>query len=67
MKSVKELSYTEAVAELESILERLKGQNVEIDKLAAEAKRATELIRECRSRLTGVAKELDDILEDNQA
>ena len=67
MKSVKDLSYTEAVAELESILERLKGQNVEIDKLAAEAKRATELIRECRSRLTGVAKELDDILEDNQA
>ncbi|MBD5191631.1 MAG: exodeoxyribonuclease VII small subunit [Bacteroidales bacterium] len=66
MKPVKELTYSEAVAELESILERLKGQNVEIDKLAAEARRATEIIRECRSRLTGVAAELDEILEDKQ-
>ena len=64
MKPVKELTYSEAIAELESILDRLKGQNIEIDKLAAEARRATEIIRECRSRLTGVSKELDDILKD---
>lgn len=64
MKPVKELTYSEAIAELESILERLKGQNIEIDKLAAEARRATEIIRECRARLTGVSKELDEILEE---
>ncbi|MEE0978049.1 MAG: exodeoxyribonuclease VII small subunit [Muribaculaceae bacterium] len=63
MKPVKELTYTEAIAELEAILSRLKGQNVEIDRLAAEARRATEIIRECRARLTDVSKELDDILE----
>ena len=63
MKHVKELTYTEAIAELEAILSRLKGQNVEIDRLAAEARRATEIIRECRARLTDVSKELDDILE----
>lgn len=66
MKPVKELTYSEAITELEEILARLKGQNVEIDKLAAEARRATEIIRECRTRLTGVAKELDEILEEKE-
>ena len=50
----KKLTYTEAVAEIEQILARLRGEQIDVDTLAAEVKRATELIAQCKARLTEV-------------
>ena len=50
----KSITYAEAVAEIEQILTRLKSEQTDVDKLSAEVKRATELIAQCKARLTEV-------------
>lgn len=61
---VKDLTYTQAVTELESILRAMQGESCNIDSLTAYTRRATELLRECRSRLVATDKELKEILAD---
>lgn len=61
-KPVKELTYTEAVSELESILQMMQGDNCDIDRLTDYTRRATELLAECRSRLTTTDEQLRSIL-----
>ena len=52
----KKLSYTEAVAQIEQILARLRDEQIDVDTLAAEVKRTTELIEQCKAQLTDVEK-----------
>ena len=59
----KKLTYTEAVAEIEQILARLRGEHIDVDTLAAEVKRATELIAQCKAQLTDVEKAVKESLE----
>ena len=40
----KEMTYAEAMAEIEKILARFRNEEMDVDSLAAEVKRATELI-----------------------
>ncbi len=65
MSEVKDLTYNQAVAELEQILRLMQSDECDIDRLAALTRRATELIAECRSRLTATEEELRAILEQN--
>ncbi len=60
---VNKLKYSEAVAELDAILEAMKSKNCDIDELTAMTRRASELIAECRSRLTNVSAELEETLK----
>lgn len=59
----KNFNYTEAVQEVEQILERFRNEQLDVDRLAEEVKRASELIAACRERLTTVEKEVNNILE----
>ncbi len=61
-KPVKEMTYTEAVSELDSILQMMQGDKCDIDRLADYTRRATELLTECRSRLTTTDEQLRTIL-----
>lgn len=58
----KDLTYSQAVAELEKILRLMQSDECDIDRLAALTRRATELIAECRSRLVATDEELRAIL-----
>lgn len=60
------MSYGESVQELEAILSRLRGVDVDIDSLAVDVKRATELIAYCRQRLAGVEDEVGKILQSEE-
>lgn len=62
MTPVKELTYTQAVTELEQILATIQSDKCDIDKLSAYTRRATELLTECRARLTATDSELRTIL-----
>lgn len=62
-RPVSDLSYNEALAELESILSLIQSDRCDIDTLAAKTARATELLAACRSRLTATEKELKAILD----
>lgn len=63
MKPVEELTYNEAIAELEAIVSRLRGDNCDVDTLTAMTRRAAELLASCRSRLTATDTELRAIIE----
>ena len=62
-KPVNELTYNQAVNELDSILRNMQSDACDIDLLAAYTRRATELLTECRARLTATDRELKTILE----
>ena len=61
---VKDLTYNQAVSELDSILRTMQSDSCDIDKLAAYTRRASELLRECRRRLTATDEELKSLLAD---
>lgn len=66
MKPINEISYNEALKELGEIITSMQSNNCDIDKLAANTRRATELIAECRRRLTATEQELDEIFNKAQ-
>lgn len=66
LKPVKEMTYTEAVGQLEQILALMQSDKCDIDKLSAMTRRATELLAECKSRLTATDEELRTILAQMQ-
>ncbi|MCM1164181.1 MAG: exodeoxyribonuclease VII small subunit [Muribaculaceae bacterium] len=55
-------TYSESIKELEDILRRMQSDQCDIDHLAEYTRRASELIKECRSRLTATEEELRTIL-----
>ncbi|MBO5780473.1 MAG: exodeoxyribonuclease VII small subunit [Muribaculaceae bacterium] len=62
-KPANELTYREAITELENILRNMQSDDVDIDRLSILTRRATELIAECRSRLVATDEELRSILQ----
>lgn len=63
-------SFSEAMRELEVILERIEGEEVDIDRLAAELRRAAELLEICRAKIRKAEVEVTQIvqgLEDEEA
>lgn len=63
MQDPQELTYAQALAELEGILGRLRSDACDVDTLAAQTRRAVELLNLCRSRLTTTETELQQILD----
>ncbi len=61
-----ELTYTEAMAEVEQILTRFNNRQMDVDTLSAEVKRATELIAQCKERLARAEKEVAEVLGSNE-
>ena len=57
-----QLSYNQAIAELEKIVESLRSSATDVDTLTARTRRAVELLTICRSRLTTTEEELRTIL-----
>jgi exodeoxyribonuclease VII small subunit len=45
------ITYEQALTELQRIVEALENGNISIDELAAQTERATELIRFCQEKL----------------
>ena len=55
------MTYSEAVAELEQILSRLRSTDISIDELAPAVARASTLVDECRRQLEATKEELSKI------
>ncbi len=57
-----EIGYAEALAELEEILEGLEEEDVDVDALAEQVQRASELIELCRSRIGAAKLRIEEVL-----
>lgn len=60
-------SYAEGLAELEEILDYLRGSEVDLEAMAEKVERAGRLIRFCRQRLDDVSLQVNDVLESVKA
>ncbi len=56
-------SFSVAMKELESILERIDGDGIDIDHLATELRRATELLELCRGKIQKAEVEVSQIVQ----
>lgn len=63
-KQDNELTYNEALAELESIVSSLRSEGCDVDTLAERTRRAATLLALCRSRLTRTEEELSKVLDE---
>lgn len=59
----KEKTYSESVKELEEILERIESGELEVDVLAQEIKKASELIKNCKEKLYKTDEEIKKVLD----
>lgn len=63
MQPIEEMTYSQALAELEKILATLRGNDCDVDNLTKLTERAVALLNHCRSRLTTTDADLRKILE----
>jgi exodeoxyribonuclease VII small subunit len=62
--ATKKLTYSEALSELQSILLKLEKQELDVDQLSDQVKRASELIKFCKSKLHDTEEEIEKTLEE---
>jgi len=62
--SKKELNYEEAMTELETIVSGIEGDNITIDDISSKVKRATELIKICKTKLYKTEEDVKKVLGD---
>lgn len=58
----KDLGYAGALAELDEILVALDNDDADVDRLAEQVSRASELLRFCKERITGARAEVSQIV-----
>lgn len=59
-----ELKYTEAFEELQQIVADIEDGEISVDELSVKVKRAAELIKICKAKLTATDSDVSKILED---
>lgn len=62
----KNIKYSEAVKEIENILQHLEEEELDVDQLADKVKRATELIQFCKDKLKNTEEEVNKILDEDE-
>ncbi len=63
----KDQTYTEAIAVIEDILQKIETGELDVDDLAEKVKQASELLKFCREKLFKTEKELEKILKEIDA
>ncbi len=61
---IQQLTYSQALSELEGILSALRSDSCDVDTLAERTRRAAELLSYCRAKLTRTEGELAKVLEE---
>lgn len=62
-----EVSFSEARARLDEILEEVESEEIDVDRLAERVREAAALIRLCRERLAAARLEVDQVVAELRA
>jgi exodeoxyribonuclease VII small subunit len=60
----KDLTFNEAVNEIEGILKEIENGELDVDRLSVNVKRASELIKFCQKKLKSTEDEINGIFKD---
>jgi len=58
------ITYTDAFEELQTIVTEIEAGEISVDELAEKVKRAAELIRICKAKLTSTEEDVNQILKE---
>jgi exodeoxyribonuclease VII small subunit len=59
-----QINYTEAFEELKKITAEIEGKDISVDDLSEKVKRATQLIKICKSKLDSTEEDVNRILKE---
>ena len=60
----KDQTYKQAIEELETIVSEIENESISVDELSEKVKRASLLIRLCKTKLTKTEEEVSKVLEE---
>ena len=60
----KELTYTEAFEQLQEIVSKMENADISVDELSDNIKKATQLIKICKDKLTKAEEEVQKLLDE---
>lgn len=58
------MTYKEAVAEIDEILEKIEQEELDVDELSEKVRRVSLLIRFCKEKLHKTSEEVENILRE---
>lgn len=64
MTTKKTMSYNEAMAEVEEILEKIENEELDVDDLAEKVKRVSALLKICKDKLMKTNEQVEQILKE---
>ena len=59
-----EMKYEKAVTQLEEIVKKMENDELDIDQLSEQLKRAKELVKRCKAKLTKTDEEIKKLLSE---
>lgn len=62
--AAKKISYSEAMVEIEEILEKIENEELDVDELAEKVKRVSVLLKTCKDKLTKTNEQVEQILKE---
>lgn len=62
-RQTKVISYNDAMAQVDEILEKLNNEELDIDSLVKDVKQATELLTLCKGKLRSAESEITKLFE----
>jgi exodeoxyribonuclease VII small subunit len=62
--AAKKISYSEAMSEIEAILEKIENEELDVDQLAEKVKRVSTLLKTCKDKLTKTNEQVEQILKE---
>ncbi len=60
----RKVTYNEAMAEIEEILEKIENEELDVDELAEKVKRVAILLKICKDKLHKTNKQVEEVLKD---
>ena len=64
MAKEKDITYNEAMGEIETILEKIERDAIDVDNLAQQVKRVATLLALCKNKLTVTQSEVEKVLKE---
>jgi len=62
--SLKKITYNEAIAEIEEVLEKIENEELDVDELAEKVKRVSALLKLCKEKLFSTNEQVEQILKE---
>ncbi|MCF6357547.1 MAG: exodeoxyribonuclease VII small subunit [Draconibacterium sp.] len=62
--TTKKISYNDAMAEIEEILEKIENEELDVDELAEKVKRVSVLLKICKDKLHKTNEQVEQVLKE---